>query len=70
MSLKSYNYKLRPYNAYYKARFIKVIYILVLNAILCFYISYKLKLYANNLRIFLLCSLVIIYLSLARFKLI
>lgn len=59
-SLRSCDHKLGPDHAYHKARFVEVVRILVLDAILYFRIGYKLKPRVNNLRILLLLPLVII----------
>jgi hypothetical protein len=70
MSLKASNYFYRPNNAYLEASLIKVVYIIVLNTVFIFTLFNKLKLYTNNLWIFLLYPLIIFYLVKSYFKLI
>ena len=48
-SFRTYNYFYRANNAYLEASLIEVIYILYIDTILCSYLFYELKLYANNL---------------------
>ena len=48
-SFKANNYFYKPNNAYLKASFIKVIYIIILNTIFIFSLFNKLKLHTNNL---------------------
>ena len=69
VSVVGYNFY-RPNNAYLEAYLIKVIYIVVLDAILSFSFLNKLKPRANYLRIFLEYSLTVLYLIKGHFKLI
>ena len=55
---------------YYKASLIKVIYVVVIDAVLGFSIHNKLKLRANNLRILLEYPLTVLYSIKYHFKLI
>ena len=48
-------------NAYYKASLVKVIEVVVLNAILCLYVLYKYKLLLNKLKILIKGPLEVIY---------
>jgi len=57
-------------NTYLEASLVKVIYIIILNTIFSFSISNKLKLRANNLKIFLLYFLTVFYLIKSYFKLV
>src|SRR5450432_388488 len=56
----SYNLYSRN-NTYLEPSFIEVIYILLLNTILCYYILYQSKPVSNNLRILAFSSLVVVF---------
>jgi len=70
MSLRTYNNFYRPNNAHLEACLIKVVYVIVLDAILGFSLLNKLKPRANYLRIFLEYSLTVLCLIKDYFKLI
>jgi len=59
-SLSASNYFYRPNNAYLEASLVKVVYIIVGNAVLNFGLLYKLKPRANNFWIFLQYPLIIL----------
>jgi hypothetical protein len=67
--LRAYNYCSSRYYAYYKARLIKVIDILIKDTILSLYILYKSKLALYNLRILAESSLIVIFIIKLNFKL-
>ena len=69
-SLKTYNNFYRPNNAYLEACLVKVIHVVVLDAVLSFSFLNKLKPRANYLRIFLEYSLTVLRLIKGHFKLI
>ena len=69
MSLRTSNNLYSPNNPYLEASLIKVIYIIIINAVLCFSLLNKLKLRANYLRTFLEYSLIVLYLIKSYFKL-
>jgi len=69
-SFRTYNNFYRPNNAYLEACFIKIVHVIVLDAILGFSLLNKLKLRANYLRIFLEYSLIVLCLIEGHFKLI
>ena len=69
-SLRTYNNFYRPNNAYLEACLVKVVYIIVLDAVLGFSLLNKLKPRANYLRIFLEYSLIVLCLIKGHFKLI
>src|SRR5947208_6079766 len=59
-SLRTSNNLYKPNNTYLEASLIKVIYIVIINAVLCFSLLNKLKPRANYLRIFLEYSLIVL----------
>ena len=65
----TYNNYTTADNTYYKASFIKVVEVYVVNCILCIYIVYQLKLYVYKPRIFIESPLLIIYIQQALLKL-
>lgn len=68
MAVWGSNYYSGDDNVYYKAGFIKVIWIVVKDVVFDFYIVYKGKLFANNLQIFVLGLLIVIFIYKMRLK--
>ena len=62
MSFKAYYNLYKVNNIYLKVCFIKVIYIILINAIFSFYFINKSKLYINYFEVFLKYFLLILYL--------
>ena len=61
MSLSTINYFYRPNNTYLEASLIKVMHIIIIDAILSYYLLYKLKLHAYYYRVLLLNLLDVLY---------